>query len=387
MENWIHTNDRCTMIEMPSRSVGPFQLHDHTPVRVTETTAFDSHCLLGSIKSDRSDNKPLPTNDDNQKSITSREQIARTTFNTTIRIPSTMPHSDDDSSDSDDSVIETNENAEPTLDKEDKLVDTTQDESVSSNDEDDDDHGGTSETQDITVELVNEQEQEEEQDEDDLVASKDTNAEPESVAETNSESTSDPTSAVNDVPVSRSSFTVQADSKPVASEKSLSASQHKQADDDSAFSKLGIVDKFTEPLLKDKLHNPSTEHQGRRHSATIDKFNDPLLKVKIKNPSMDHQGQESAYSRSSVLDKFTEPLLKDKVKNPTKDYAGVRHSAGGMDKFTAPQIKGSVKAPPRHEWGKAPPKGKFEWVQVGGKWTKKYEEESPVSELIAATEE
>ena len=44
-----------------------------------------------------------------------------------------MPHSDDDSSDSDDSVRETNENAEPTFDKEDKLVDTTQDESVSSN--------------------------------------------------------------------------------------------------------------------------------------------------------------------------------------------------------------------------------------------------------------
>ncbi|GKY96010.1 hypothetical protein MPSEU_000561500 [Mayamaea pseudoterrestris] len=140
----------------------------------------------------------------------------------------------------------------------------------------------------------------------------------------------------------------------------------------SAFVNTGIVDKFTEPLLKDKLHNPSTDHQGKRHSATVDKFHDPLSKDSIKNPVKIDARQTSAFSKSGALDKCTAPLLKDKVKNPVKDYAGVRHAAV-VDKFTAPQLTGCAKTPPRHEWGRAPPKGKFEWVQVNGKWTKQYE--------------
>ncbi|GKY96576.1 hypothetical protein MPSEU_000617200 [Mayamaea pseudoterrestris] len=266
-----------------------------------------------------------------------------------------MTTNDDEDSDSDDSVTHVDD-IEQTFQKHDmkdgsgntKHVDVTQDESFSSNDEDADDDRNTSNT--LSVDQMGNQN----------ATEGGQKLEHENQAADNSDSRED-------------EQTTNAPSATISTTTSATRSSIQ-----SAFVSTGIADIFTEPLLKDKLHNPSKDHQGKRHSATVDKFHDPLSKDSIKNPVKIDAQQTSAFSKSGALDKFTAPLLKEKVKNPNKDYAGVRHAAV-VDKITAPQLKGSVKTPPRHEWGRAPPKGKFEWVQVNGKWTKQYEGNDNVS--------
>jgi hypothetical protein len=76
------------------------------------------------------------------------------------------------------------------------------------------------------------------------------------------------------------------------------------------------------------------------------------------------------------MDKFNTPVLNEKKFDAKPEHIGAKHSATGVDKFSS-GLKGSVKTDSvnRNDWGKAPLKGKFQWVQVGGKYVKKYDQE------------
>lgn len=160
----------------------------------------------------------------------------------------------------------------------------------------------------------------------------------------------------------------------------------------------GVVDKLIEPMVKDKVHNPSMEHVGQVHHATVDKFHDPVLKDKVRTPSMNHIGQK----HNATIDKFSEPVLKEKVKTPAFEHIGVKHNAvtnkfmqpvlndkvktpakehvgqkhhATIDKLHQPQLTGSIKTGSvnRNDWGKTAPKGDFKWVCENGAWKKDYE--------------
>ena len=105
----------------------------------------------------------------------------------------------------------------------------------------------------------------------------------------------------------------------------------------------GFLDKFSEPVIKhNKLHNPSNEYIGAKHSAGTDKFSEPVLQVKINAPTSAHVGQ--------------------------------KHSATGLDFHNSPKDAVKTANANRNEWGKQGPKGNFQWVQVGGTWKKQYDE-------------
>ena len=123
-------------------------------------------------------------------------------------------------------------------------------------------------------------------------------------------------------------------------------------------------------MLNEKVKTPTTAHVGVTHSATDgDLFTKPVLKnEKVRTPTQSYVGVKPKADRNL----FTTPVNNEKLKNPTASHVGVKPH-GGLTTFFTP-TKQAVKMPTVAAHVQAP-KGKFQWVKVGGAWKKQYQQE------------